>query len=120
MFVFAFFFVGCLEKQDSKDAISKPSPSSRAGHQVTSDANDSADDALQASRRTLDEVKAFLKPGMTSDQFQEFVKTTPILVNEHRFHWILKDGSMWTDVEPSSDGAVISNVVEQSDDYRGR
>lgn len=88
-----------------------PTPAQSAPTSQT--AEDPLADVLAPSERTLDEVHAFLKPGMTTDQLHEFVKTTPILVKDGRFHWMVKGGSIWTDFELTEQGAVILNAVSQ-------
>jgi len=69
---------------------------------------------LDPSEKSVDDVKAFLKIGeTTTDQLHQFVRTTPILVGKQRFHWRLKDGSIWTDTQPGASGATIVKVAEE-------
>src|SRR5947207_10125000 len=58
---------------------------------------------LEPSEKSVDDVTAFIKlRETTTDQLHQFVKTTPILVRDQRFHWMLKDGSIWTDTQPGA------------------
>ena len=83
-------------------------PESKVVNDEFSDVN------LEPSEKSVDDVKAFIKIGVTTtDQLHQFVKTTPILVRDQRFHWMLKDGSIWTDIQPGVAGAVIVKVTEE-------
>lgn len=67
----------------------------------------SKEESLNPSARTVKEAGSFLKPGMTTDELHDYLDTIPILVGENQFHWMLKDGSLWTIFENSDRGLVI-------------
>ena len=70
------------------------------------------DSSAPPSLRTKTDVKRFVKLGTTTDELQAYTKITPVLVAPGRFHWILKDGSLWTDFGKSSSGQlIIARVV---------
>ena len=114
--VILFLFAGCGREATTD---STPPPVAVEPTQPQKDASDFDDDFLDVdldpSEKTLAEVEAYLKPGMTTDQLHEFVKTTPIMVGQTRFHWMLKDGSLWTDVEASNEGAVLVNTETEKE-----
>jgi hypothetical protein len=61
---------------------------------------------LQPSELTISEVKELLHAGMTTGDLVEELGTVPIIpkLDMPRMHWRLKDGSLWTDLEPNPDG----------------
>jgi hypothetical protein len=74
-----------------------------------------AEPNFDPSSRTLEEVQAFLQPGMTTEELRRYLRTTPVLVGSHRFHWVLRDGSLWTDFEEMEHGLIIRAAAVEPD-----
>ena len=46
---------------------------------------------------------------MTTGEFKKKIKTMPILVADDVFHWMMKDGSIWTRFDLQESGDPIIN-----------
>ena len=68
---------------------------------------------LAASNLTVDQgieiIKKYHKENkeISTDEFQDKINTIPVLLNDNEFHWVMKDGHIWTKFESQKNGKLI-------------
>ncbi len=75
-----------------------------------------AGDDLAPSKMTGAEILPVVKRATDTDELHAKLNTTPAMVSSGRFHWVLKDGSLWTDfIEHASGRLLIARWIIESE-----